>query len=65
MMENKKRTELNEDAREPAVARETRKTPMDQPRTPRSTKNPPRKEYPLLPLRDVVIFPGMVIPLFI
>ena len=24
-----------------------------------------RKEYPLLPLRDLVIFPGMVIPLFV
>ncbi|MGC9329346.1 MAG: LON peptidase substrate-binding domain-containing protein, partial [Candidatus Hinthialibacter sp.] len=24
-----------------------------------------KKEYPLLPLRDVVVFPGMILPLFV
>jgi ATP-dependent Lon protease len=28
-------------------------------------KNPALNEYPVLPLRDIVVFPGMVVPLFV
>jgi len=28
-------------------------------------RNPQDKEYPVLPLRDIVVFPGMIVPLFV
>src|SRR5436190_20222535 len=33
--------------------------------TPLTTAEPPKKTVPLLPLRDIIVFPYMVVPLFV
>ncbi|HXK92988.1 MAG TPA: endopeptidase La [bacterium] len=65
MMEDKKNRERNQEPLEPAMVSDSPKTTLEQSPCGKTMKSMPLKEYPLLPLRDVVIFPGMVIPLFI
>ena len=50
---------------EPNIIFETIETLPPSTESPKEGKKRKKREYPILPLRDVVVFPGMIIPLFV